>query len=185
MRLFIAIEFSPELREEIQRWMRSLADEIPDPEHRLRWVKDEQLHLTLKFLGEVREDQLKPLSQVLRERTRDHMSFSLSAARVGHFGGRVVWLGLETGLDNVASLAKSIEEGCASIGFTLENRRFHPHITLARSKVNPGTIRLANLPLHLRQKSFPPFRVTSISLIQSTLSARGSLYETLERFPLS
>ncbi len=184
MRLFIAIEFSKALRDEIQQWTRSLTRAIPDPEHRLRWVKEDQLHLTLKFLGETRENQLPRLQQALQMAVQDHSSFSLDLAKVGHFGGRVVWLGLETGVESVSSLAKSIEDRCDSLGFVRENRPFHPHITLARSKVNPGTIRLADLAPPLTQKIFPAFPVNSVSLIQSTISPRGSIYETLERFPL-
>jgi 2'-5' RNA ligase len=184
MRLFIAINFPDSLRREMAQWVQSLAGAIPDPEHRLHWVKEEQLHLTLKFLGETREDRLPRLHQALKMAATDHPSFSLSLAKLGHFGGRVVWLGLETGTQEVTKLAESIEEGCDALGFVRENRHFHPHITLARSKVNPGTIRLADLPPPIAQKTFGPLSVIEVGLIRSTLTPRGSAYETLERFPL-
>jgi RNA 2',3'-cyclic 3'-phosphodiesterase len=184
MRLFIAIEFSKTLRDDIQQWTQSLAREIPDPDHRLHWVKENQLHLTLKFLGETREDRIPRLHQAIQIATSDQTCFPLSLAKVGHFGGRVVWLGVETGVEEVTKLAQSIENSCESLGFVRENRHFHPHITLARSKINPGTIHFADLPPQITQRTFNPFTVGDVCLIQSTLTPRGSIYETLERFPL-
>jgi RNA 2',3'-cyclic 3'-phosphodiesterase len=183
MRLFIAIELPDKRRGEIAQWMKSLAQAIPDPQHRLRWVKEEQLHLTLKFLGETPEDQIPPLSSALKVVAAAHSRFPLSLAKVGHFGGRVVWLGVDAGAEDAANLAQSIEESCDSLGFTRENRPFRPHLTLARSKMNPGTIRMANLPLPVAQKAFGPIPVSDVSLVQSTPTPKGSIYTILGRYP--
>ena len=141
MRLFVAIKFPDPLRREIAQWMQSLSHEIPDPKRRLHWVKEEQLHLTLKFLGQTEEDRLPRLSQALELAVKEHPCFSVSPAKVGHFGGRVIWLGLKTGGEEVTKLAQSIEESCEALGFARESRHFHPHITLSRSKANPSSLR--------------------------------------------
>src|SRR5712692_3816572 len=101
MRLFIAIQLPDAMREEIAQWMKFLAQAIPDPQHRLRWVKEDQLHLTLKFLGETSESQIPPIGAALKAAAARHACFSFNLAKVGHFGGRVVWLGAESGRDSV------------------------------------------------------------------------------------
>jgi len=185
MRLFIAIQIPQDLRQEIALWMKALAQLIPDPKGRLHWVKENQLHLTLKFLGETREDQVQPLRQALKAVAAVHAGFSMRLTKVGHFGGRVVWLGIETGTKETAALAGSIEDGCQMLGFVRESRAFNPHITLARSKFNPGTLRLADLPHPITQKIFGPFTVFEVGLIQSTLTPQGAIYKTLEKFPFA
>jgi 2'-5' RNA ligase len=185
MRLFVAIEIPEEIRNDMMRWIATLSQAIPDPHHRLRWVKKDQLHLTLKFLGETGDDQLPALSQVLRSASLENSTFSMSFSQVGHFGGRVIWLGLKSGVEEATRTARLIENACTSIGFVTENRPFQPHITLARSKKNPGTIQLQTLPLSIKSHAFGPFDVSQISLVRSTLTPSGAFYETLAQFPLS
>ncbi len=185
MRLFVAIQIPEAIRSDMARWTRTLTHEIPDPKNRLHWVKKDQFHLTLKFLGETRDDRLPALSQALRSASNDNDSFSLSLSKVGHFGGRVVWLGLKTGMDEASQLANSIDAACAALSFDRENRPFQPHITLARSKINPGTILLKSLSPSVAEQTFGPFAATEVSLVQSTLTPNGAIYKTLAQFPLS
>ena len=182
MRVFIAIEPPDALKGEIAQWIETLARAIPDPKRRLHWVKKEQLHLTLKFLGETKPDLLPLLAEALRNAGQEAASFPLSFAKVGHFGGRVIWLGIDAGANQCANIAKSIDAACHALGFELESRPFSPHITLARAKENPGNLHIAQLPPALIHRTFGPFTVTGFSLIQSTLTPKGAIYRPLERF---
>ena len=184
MRLFIAIEFSNARKRELADWMATLSRELSDPEHRLRWVKENQLHLTLRFIGETPEDQLVRYRQALQQVAKDHVRFILGLSGVGHFGGRVVWVGVSHGMESLSALAKTIADATGTIAATQQKRRFSPHVTLARSKVNPRTIRMSDLTLQIAQKVFLDIPVNNFSLIQSKLTPSGAIYETLERFPL-
>ncbi len=185
MRLFVAIQIPEAIRGEMARWIVALSQEIQDPKHRLRWVKEGQFHLTLKFLGETREDLLPALSQALRSASCDHGSFSLSFSKVGHFGGRVLWLGLQTGAEEAGQVASSIDAACGSVGFDPENRPFQPHMTLARSPRKSAGIQLKNLAPAVADQTFGPFDATDISLIQSILTPHGAIYKNLENYPLA
>ena len=184
MRLFIAIELPDPLKKDVGEWTKALARAIPDPKRRLHWVKEDQFHLTLKFLGETKEDRIPALCRALRVAVNRNSHFSLRLAKAGHFGGRVIWLGTDSGTDQVIRLAEAVDETCIPLGFGREGRAYQAHITLARSKMNVGTLRMADLPPLLIQKTFRPFQVSEVSLIQSTLTPQGAVYRTLERFSL-
>ncbi len=185
MRLFIALEFPEPIRKTVASAIHQLAHAIADPQRRLHWVKDEQLHVTLKFLGETPERRLPALHQALQEAVRLHARFFIRLGGVGHFGGRVIWLGVQEGKEPLAALAGSVDKFCSAAGFLPESRPFRPHVTLARSKINPGAIRLSALPSALTEVTAGPCPVTHVSLIQSTLAPSGALYQTLERIPLA
>jgi len=104
-----------------------------------RWVPAENLHLTLRFVGRVESAELDLLRDRLR-RVR-HPRFELALGRLGTFGGRtprVVWLGLERGGPEAASLSRAVEAACGAAGLAPEARRFQPHVTLARSRERTG-----------------------------------------------
>jgi len=185
MSLFAAISIPDPMRQRLARWAGVLAREIPDPHRRLRWVKEFQFHITLKFFGETPEHRMPPLQAALRSAAKGQSIFNLSLGQTGHFGGRVIWVGVDSGHDEVLKIEKSIETQCSSLGFIRESKPFHPHITLARSKLNPGTIRLDQLAALPNQEHLEPFTVSTFDLIRSTLSPQGSVYDIMERYVFS
>ena len=184
MRLFIGIQFSSSIRQEIAFWMRSLIQRIPDPDRRLHWISDVNLHLTLKFIGETPDSELARLESALRSCAKENRSFSLRLTSLGHFGGRVIWLGADGDLSALSALAASIHQLCRAGRFTAEGGSFQPHVTLARSKKSPKTLSFSTLPKTLTSRSFGPINVETISLIQSILTPSGAAYKTLATFPL-
>ena len=159
-----------------------LVDAMDDsPE--LRWVGDEQLHLTLRFIGEVERPMADDVAAALG-RVR-FARFELGIGGVGRFdrkGGGALWAGVEPKAP-VAALSAKIERACQSAGLAPEGRAFHPHITLARWKGRSSRAADAFVERH-RGISSHPFAVDEFMLFESYLSRHGPHYEEVAVFSL-
>jgi len=175
-RLFVAIRPPEAIRD-------SLIDAMADsPE--LRWVGDEQLHLTLRFIGEVERPLADDIAAAL-SRTRSE-PFELRVAGVGIFERRnsgALWAGVQPKAP-VAALAARVERACVGAGLEPERRAFHPHITLARFNRHGAK---AAQPFLERNRALasPPFAVDRVILYESHLSCHGPHYEEVAAFPLA
>lgn len=174
-RLFVAIRPPPHVLDLLIDTMEGL-DEA-------RWQSEEQLHLTLRFIGEVDTPEANDLADALG---RGRMSsFSLRLSGIGHFErkGRVhsLWAGLAPSPE-LLELQRKIEQACRAAGLDAETRRFTPHITLARMSCRPGAV-APFLTQHARLTS-PCFAADSFTLYESTLSRHGSVYRPVLRYPL-
>lgn len=174
MRCFIAIE----LPQEVLQKLSTLSQELPPGVSK---VKKENMHITLKFLGEVDEKKLPDVVSVLGKCVVPPFSVSLSG--VGAFPKpyfpRVVWAGVHS--EELARLAASIEESLDSLGFEKE-KAFSGHVTLARVK-NP--VELRQFFAAHADDLFGSFSVNEFVLKKSTLAPSGPVYETLKRFRLA
>jgi 2'-5' RNA ligase len=175
-RLFAAIRPPEEIR-------NPLIDAMEDsPE--LSWVGDEQLHLTLRFIGEVErplaDDIAASLSRLRAE------CFELRICGVGIFerrNGGALWAGVQP-REPVAALAAKVERACVSAGLEPERRAFHPHITVARWNRRASAGHAQAFLERNRALSTPPFTVGSFILYESRLSRHGAHYEGVAEFPL-
>jgi 2'-5' RNA ligase len=196
MRLFIGIDLDPELRTHIERFIEGVQGFAPDA----RWMRPESLHVTLKFIGERPQEQIKALTQRLRLVESD--SFELRFTDYGFFptskAPRVFWIGIEADA-HLAQLAANIDAATSELGIPREDRPYSPHLTLARA----GAGRRSGAP-KWREGDAPNAafsvlekRLTAMGeldlgrmtarefiLYQSELSPRGSKYTKLQRFPL-
>jgi 2'-5' RNA ligase len=175
LRLFVGIGFPPELKLRLSL----LCSGIP----KARWVDPGNLHLTLRFIGEISEDLAGDVDDALaRIRAR---RFSLQLAGTGVFGGdrpRNLWVGVERNLD-LATLRDKIEQALTRIGLPPEPRKFAPHVTLARLQ-NPPFDELAKfLAVHAGFRA-EPLSVETFSLIASYPTKAGSVYEDQADYPL-
>lgn len=185
-RLFIAIELPAEIRHRISEHTTRLRESCPDV--RASWTRAENLHLTLKFLGDVAVNRVDTLSQALMQAAAYTTEFDLVIAGCGVFPPRgkpnVLWIGIspETG-PACLRLYQSIEDECAKVGFKRDERKFHPHLTIARLRHPAGARDLANLH---QGSQFEPvaLKVTSACLIRSELSSSGSRYTIVARHGL-
>jgi 2'-5' RNA ligase len=175
-RLFVAIRPPEPIRDLLIDAM----DESPD----FRWQHDEQLHLTLRFIGEVdrplADDIAAALTRIRAER------FSLRIAGTGRFEQRnsgSLWAGVEPKAP-VAALASKIERTCVGLGLEPERRAFHPHITLARWK-GRRTREIADFLQRTRGLASEPFDVSEFILFESRLSRHGAHYEEAASYPLA
>jgi 2'-5' RNA ligase len=175
-RLFVAIRPPEPIRDLLIDAM----DESPD----FRWQHDEQLHLTLRFIGEVDRPLADDIAAAL---TRIHAErFSVRIAGTGRFEQRnsgSLWAGVEPKAP-VAALASKIERACVGLGLEPERRAFHPHITLARWK-GRRTREIADFLQRTRGLASEPFGVTEFILFESRLSRHGAHYEEAASYPLA
>ena len=177
MRLFVAINIPPELKDSIAEVQKYLPSEGIKP------VRPESIHITLKFLGEVSnmDGVLDALKRV------EENAFDVRVHGVGVFPNRsriqVIWVGCE---GEFLPLVESIENVLAEAGFPKEKRDFHPHITIARVKwLNEnGKKRILKLLDDMKDKEFGKFRSHSFSLMKSTLTPKGPIYEEVKEFGL-
>ena len=173
-RLFVAIR-PPEA-------IRDLLIDAMDDGADFRWQSDEQLHLTLRFVGEVERPLANDLAIALAAVRAP--AFELRLSGLGSFdrrSGGVLWAGVEP-TEPVRALAGRIERVCQAVGLPPERRAFHPHITLARWK-GPRS-REARAFLEGRAVTSEPFAVEHFILYESRLSRHGAHYEAVEIIPL-
>jgi len=179
MRTFIAIDLAPELKASLQDLVRRLKSKGGD----VKWVGAHGLHLTLKFLGEIRAEEALTVEQVLREVAGRHASFPVELRGTGVFppgakNPRVLWTDLEAG-QALTNLQADLELALEKAGFPREERPFRPHLTLGRVK-SPRGLRetLAELERH-RETSIGRMMVTRATFFQSTLRPTGAEYSVL------
>lgn len=177
MRLFIAIDFSDEIKKRLER-MRT---DVPGS----HWVPKEQIHLTLSFLGEVDDATLERLTEALA--TIRSPGFSLRFSGTGCFPdrrrARVLWVGLEPE-PLLNSLASLVREAVLACNIPQEERPFSPHITLARLKLHAPREVEAFLDHPLKQ-ALPPVDVREFVLFQSRLTPQRAVHTPLKAFALS
>jgi 2'-5' RNA ligase len=176
MRLFVALT----LPEDIRQRLSGLANGLPGA----RWVKPENLHLTLRFLGEVDNLAAADVDDALAK--IQCPGFDLGLNGIGHFGEgrklRALWVGVDASAE-LLRLREKIEQALIRVGLPPEPRKFKPHITLARFKRNPG----ARLQTYLADHNLlraGPIAMESFELYSSFTSAGGAIYRVEASYPL-
>jgi 2'-5' RNA ligase len=189
LRVFIAIELSVHVCDAIQkqtaRLRQILGNEV------IRWVPAQNMHLTLKFIGETSTSHLDFLKQLIAREANVHQQFNLQLGGLGSFPNlrkpHLLWIGVHAPAE-LASLQKSIEAGTTRLGYEQEERAFSPHLSIGRVRQNISqpelqkirttldTIQLGNIGIA---------RVDSVHLFKSDLQPSGSIYTKLFSAPLS
>jgi 2'-5' RNA ligase len=154
----------------------------------VRWVTTGNIHLTLKFLGEVDEDEVDGIAAVLTEAVHGVAPLRLAAAGVGVFPSakraRVIWIGLSGQLPELAALQRSIEDRLARIGYPQEKRPFSGHLTLGRVKGLIVASRLTTAMGAFRDFASETFEVDRVVLFKSDLRPTGAMYTELRQVTL-
>ena len=175
-RLFVAIRPPEDIRDLLVDAMDDGAD--------FRWQDDQQLHLTLRFIGEVERPLAEDIAAALA--TIRSPSFELRIHGTGRFEQRnsgALWAGVEPRAP-VAALAAKVERICQSAGLEPERRAFHPHITLARWKGRRSR-EIATFLDRTRGLTSEPFTADRFILFESRLSRHGAQYEEVASYPLT
>ena len=181
MRLFVAIEIPSEVRNALAAFVRELRGIAPQA----KWVRAENLHITLKFLGETQPGKLRAIKDALAS-IHNGEPVTLNFRGLGFFPNekraRVFWVGMEAS-PNLKVLAEGIDQGMHKLGYPLEDRPFAPHLTLARFEP-PGFP--TKLGLAIKENSsleFGSLTAREFHLIESKLKPTGAEYTTLQSFP--
>ena len=188
MRTFIALTLPPHILHQIIRTTAGFHSQIKNG---VRWTPPENLHLTLRFLGESNPDRLVDLQEKL-EQLRKHPAFEITFKRYGVFPAwkspSTIWLGVEKNSD-LENLAKTVETMAREVGFRPEKKPFRPHITIARVKRNPSPFTVQQIKRTFKEQAGKPqillFQACHVVLFQSILKPQGAQYKALQTLELS
>jgi 2'-5' RNA ligase len=185
-RLFCAIELPAEVRSRVGEHIARLRDAVPSAH--ASWSREGNMHLTLKFLGEIPQTRVDNLSLAASRAVAELSTFKLVVEGAGCFpkagSPRVLWIGVNDPSGKLTELHGLLEAECAKEGFAKEQRTFHPHFTLARLRQPQGARALASAH---KQIGFDPIKisVSELLVIRSELSSGGSKYTIVSRHLLT
>jgi len=183
VRSFIAIE----LPETVKSALAELQQEFKKCGADVRWVKPDNIHLTLKFLGNVDEENVDRIVKTIKEICNKYNVFTLKIKGIGLFPNirapRVLWVGI-SGDSVLTGLQREIEDGMTEMGFEREQRAFRAHLTLGRFRSSAGKEGILDaIKLH-EDASLGTMDVGSVSLMKSDLSPAGARYTKIVEVPL-
>jgi 2'-5' RNA ligase len=184
VRLFVAVGIPERQKRSVEKAVQALRLAIGDAG---RWVPRENWHATVKFLGEVPDARLSEVRALTGRAAAASTPATTALTGVGAFPSlgraRVLWVGLSDDGGRLAALASALEEGLGHAGFRRESRPLHPHLTLARLRVQVAVGRVLEEagPFGFDRE---PFAVGSVALYRSRPGRTGSVYEVVGEFPL-
>ena len=179
-RVFCAVELPAEVRARLEDHVRQLRREVPDAA--ASWSRVENIHLTLKFFGNVELNRIQKISEAADRAVREFSTFQVVVGGTGVFPRasrpQVLWIGVDDPTEQLATLQQRFENECKSEGFTKEDRAYRPHLTIARLRKPEGARQLADAHLQIK---FEPIEVEvkEIVLFRSELSPKGSKYSVI------
>ncbi|MFZ6018163.1 MAG: RNA 2',3'-cyclic phosphodiesterase [Chloroflexota bacterium] len=188
IRAFIAIELSPPIQKQLEQIVLDLQQ---TGSRHVNWVRPENIHLTLKFLGESRPDELDRLSAEIRPIASAARPIELKIHGLGAFPNfkrpRVIWVGVQAP-PSLIRLQQALEDAAEKIGYPREERPFSPHLTLGRVNREASPAELARLGETIAQKpvgTLGSMTASQLILFRSVLKPAGAIYTPLAHFPLN
>ena len=183
LRSFIAVEIPAKIQNAIANNIASLKNTLPKP--LVRWVAPQNVHLTLKFLGDVSTANLERLAETLKVETASHAIFSISIVELGAFPAqrraRVIWIGLDAP-PALAALQRGVDAAAVQLGYPGEERPFSPHLTVGRVAQTASAIELQQIRSVLESTKvgiLGTVNVKAIHIFKSDLRPGGSVYTPL------
>ncbi len=191
IRAFVAIELPETLRQKLDAVEQQIQAQAGGSRHRaVRWVPASNMHLTLKFLGEVSTANMQSLARMLQREAARHAPFTIQVGGLGAFPNprrpRVIWVGTQAPPD-LESLQKAIEAETQQLGYPAEERPFSPHLTLGRISQNARPEEVSQVAKALSEVEvgvLGEVRVEQVHLFRSDLHPSGAVYTALYHFPL-
>jgi 2'-5' RNA ligase len=187
MRVFIAIDIDGQIRKALGRLQNEMRSKVDIKKGDAKWVNPDVMHLTLKFLGEIKDAQAVDVCNITQEVANRHTNFELEVETVGYFGGRsarVLWVGTGQNCENLLQLQSDLEQELASAGWPGETRKFSGHLTLCRVRNSKAGVKLAQMSEGYKDFKIGPVSADSISVYQSQLTPKGPVYTVLGNYKL-
>jgi 2'-5' RNA ligase len=187
-RLFVAIQIPEQIRNRMAAVQTELREKLP--ERSVTWTKAEQLHLTLKFLGNVETARISVLTEQLRAAVHTFAPFTLCAQGIGAFPDigfpRVIWAGLKDPAGKLPALHRAVEEACRDFVPAEPAERFNGHATLGRAKrlSRKEAQNLSALLSEMTERPFGEWNALSFDLMRSELSSEGARHTAMASFLL-
>lgn len=183
LRTFIAVDIPPPIQKSIQQQINNLRTHIGDSS--VRWVSPHNIHLTLKFLGDVSHADVDTLTQTLRTETASHSTFGIQINGLGSFPDskriRVLLNRIQASAE-LEALQRGIESACREVGFRAETRHYSPHLTIGRVRRRVSSSERTKIHKTLAEvkiDSLGTARVDSVHLYKSELKSTGAVYTKL------
>ncbi len=184
MRCFIAID----LPDEIIRQIGLVIDAVCPLSKDVKWVPYENIHLTLKFLGDVKDDLLPEIEQRISGVCRLHEPFSITVRGTGAFPNEkkpnVLWIGVDKS-DRLKEIYLGIDNSMSEVGFEKESRKLSPHLTIGRVKNNKNIALVIKGLNEFKDRLFGVAEITEVHLMKSVLHPSGAQYSRISSFKLS
>jgi len=184
IRAFIAVEIDSQNKQKLSELITLLKKTNTD----VKWVNEKQMHLTLKFLGNIEETKAQEVSRILESITKDFKEFTIFLSKIGAFPNinkpRVIWVAIDEGKDTLKLLADKIESRLEEIGFVKEKREFKAHLTLGRVKSLKNISQLTEVMQKTDFQSQDKIKISSLILFQSALTSKGAIYAPLAEIKL-
>jgi 2'-5' RNA ligase len=188
IRSFLAFELAPEIKKIVSRVLAEAAETTRD----VRWVRAAGIHLTMVFLGHVREVDVPAIEAAGQRVCLNYRPFDVSLRGIGCFPSernpRVIWLGLQGDTDRMSLFRDALQRELEPLGIRLEKRAFKPHLTLGRMRKGRGGSGQRNLGVLLetyRDLTSADWPLNELVLFKSDLRPDGAVYTKLKAWPLS
>jgi RNA 2',3'-cyclic 3'-phosphodiesterase len=183
IRTFIAVDVPQPIKMDLDKLIAELRNYAPD----IRWVRAANLHLTLRFLGDITKDSISRLADEIRDNIKEFGPFQISLSGLGGFPNlkraRVIWVGGGQGNDRLYELAPHVEKACINCGFGNTDKPFSSHLTIGRVKFPKGHEKLISAIESMTYET-PVFEVTDVAIFKSDLLPAGPKYTRLETVSL-
>lgn len=178
MRCFLCIEIKkPEIISQILQFQ----EELKPINARIKFVEAENLHFTLKFLGNIETSLIDEIYSVMKN--TPFSAFSMTLEKVGFFTAarpRVIWIGISKGREKLAAITSFLNQNLKDLGFKPEKRKFSPHITIGRIKYLNDRELLNKLVEKWRDQIFGKLEISAFQLKESVLTPKGPVYSILK-----
>ena len=186
VRAFIAVDLSASVRSSVVKLIKSIEPHLDGT----KWVSTENLHVTLKFLGDVPLNELPALIKAIQKGTEQVDAFDLEFLGCGAFPNltapKTIWIGCDQGADDLTFLASRIEDELFTLGYPKESRKFSPHLTIGRVRKSSAAsvLSLTEFFTVQKQKPFGSCGVDEVVIYSSELTRQGPIYDVLATVPL-
>ncbi|MFH1201317.1 MAG: RNA 2',3'-cyclic phosphodiesterase [Candidatus Omnitrophota bacterium] len=185
MRTFIAVDVSKEIRETLGRIGTKLRASGAD----VKWVDPQNLHLTLKFLGDIDLGKVEEIKEILSQMAKNYPAFRMVVTNLGAFPKasypRVIWVGIDQGKDELLKISRELEKRLENLGIKKEERAMSCHITIGRVRSPLNRIHLIKQMELFKDPLNLDCTVDKIILYKSTLSRSGPIYEAVHESALA
>lgn len=183
-RLFIAIKIQPQ--EKLLNTLNIIHQSFFRDE--IKWVNPENMHITLKFLGDTPREDIPLIIDRLKSIAPALDPFEFNIRKFGYFGNlrfpRVLWLGIDQQGNPIGKAYQKIQTQMISLGYTAEKQVFKPHLTIGRVKKTENTQKLRELESELDDEVLQQVSIDSFELYKSKLTPNGPVYSVIEKFSL-
>lgn len=184
IRTFIAVNLDPEIKD----YLASLQNILNIPESKIKWVEKNNLHLTMKFLGDISLEQTELIKSELKKIASRYSPFIIILSpNIGVFPiykmPRIIWVGIKEGISELKEIYNSIENKLSNKGFPREDKDFSGHITIGRVKFIRDKNNFIQILKRIEVNNFTQ-EVGSIDLMESKLTPSGPIYNIAAKFPL-